>query len=397
MASPENVGMSTERLQRVSKWAQTYVDEGKLSGVQAMIARKDKVCYSQVFGRRDRENGLPMEHDTLLRIYSMTKPITSVAVMMLYEEGCFQLDDPVSAFIPELDGLKVCTGENAHGPTVVGQSNPITVRQLLTHTAGLSYGFDPASSVDRMYQSANVLDSASTLKEMVGKLSELPLAHEPGSVWRYSVATDVLGYLVEVVSGEGIDRFLARRVFEPLGMGDSGFHVREDQIDRFAQLYGPGKDGSIEPMVSPVLGRLTRPCTLFSGGGGLVSTAGDYMRFCRMLQRGGELDGARLLSPRTIDMMTIDHLHESLIPMRMGTFTMDGYGFGLGFRVLTDLRAAGVLGSVGEYAWGGAASTMFWIDPQEELIGILMTQFMPNDFYPIRNEFRVLVNQAIVD
>ncbi len=397
MVSPENVGMSTARLERVSRWAQRYVDEGKLSGILAMIARKDKVCYSQTFGHRDRENGLAMEHDTLLRIYSMTKPITSVAVMMLYEEGCFQLDDPVSRFIPELDGLKVCTGEDARGPTTVGQSTPISVRHLLTHTAGLSYGFHPGSAVDRLYQNANVLDPASTLEEMVHKLSQLPLAHEPGSVWRYSVATDVLGYLVEVVSGEAFDNFLAHRVFEPLGMVDTGFYVREDQLDRFAQLYGPGENGSMAPMESPLLGRFTRECALLSGGGGLVSTAGDYMRFCRMLLRGGELDGERLLSPRTVEMMSMNHLHESLLPMKMGDHTMDGYGFGLGFSVLTNLRDAGVLGSVGDYAWGGAASTKFWIDPQQELIGVLMTQFMPNDYYPIRNEFQVLVNQAIVE
>ena len=396
MTNPESVGMSTARLERVSKWAQEYVDAGKLAGILAMVARTDQVCYSETFGNRDREKGLPMEHDTVLRIYSMTKPITSVAVMMLYEEACFQLDDPVRKFIPELDGLKVCTGEDARGPTMVGQSNPITIRQLLSHTAGLSYGFYPGSTVDRLYQSANVLDPDSTLEEMMHKLSRLPLAHEPGSEWKYSVATDVLGRLVEVVSGEAFDQFLAHRVFDPLGMTDTGFYVREDQIDRFAQLYGPGGNGTIEPMESPVLGRFTRECRLFSGGGGLVSTAGDYMRFCRMLLRGGELDGARLLSPRTVETMTMNHLRDGLLPMKMGDYTMDGYGFGLGFSVLTDLRDAGVLGSVGEYAWGGAASTKFWIDPQQELIGILMTQFMPNDYYPIRNEFQVLVNQAIV-
>ena len=396
MATPESVGMSASRLERVSRWAQGYVDAGKLSGISAMIARKDQVCYSETFGLRDREKGLPMEHDTVLRIYSMTKPITSVAVMMLYEEGCFQLDDPVRNFIPELDGLQVCTGENAREPTAVGQSNPITVRHLLSHTAGLSYGFYPGSAVDRLYQSANVLDPDSTLKDMVLKLSQLPLAHEPGSAWRYSVATDVLGYLVEVISGESFDKFLAQRVFEPLGMTDTGFYVREDQIDRFAQLYGPGSNGGIEPMEAPVLGRFTRECALFSGGGGLVSTTGDYMRFCRMLLRGGELDGERLLSPRTIELMTMNHLKDSLLPMKMGDYAMEGYGFGLGFSVLTDLRDAGVLGSVGDYAWGGAASTKFWIDPKQELIGILMTQFMPNDYYPIRNEFQVLANQAIV-
>ena len=397
MTSPESVGMSNDRLGRISAWAQGYVDAGKLAGIQAMVARKDEVCYSQTFGHRDREKGLPMEHDTVLRIYSMTKPITSVAVMMLYEEACFQLDDPVREFIPELDGLKVCTGEDARGPTAVGQSNPITIRHLLSHTAGLSYGFYPGSTVDRLYQSANILDPESTLEEMVLKLSQLPLAHEPGSEWRYSVATDVLGRLVEVISGEAFDRFLAHRIFEPLGMADTGFYVREDQIDRFAQLYGPNGNGAIEPMESPVLGRFTQECALLSGGGGLVSTAGDYMKFCRMLLRGGELGGARLLSPRTIELMTMNHLKDSLLPMKMGDHTMEGYGFGLGFSVLTDVRDAGVPGSVGEYAWGGAASTKFWIDPRQELIGVLMTQFMPNDYYPIRNEFQVLVNQAIVE
>ncbi len=397
MTSPEKVGMSAERLERISRWAQGYVDAGKLSGIQAMVARNDEVCYSREFGHRDREKGLSMERDTLVRIYSMTKPITSVAVMMLYEEGSFQLDDPVSRFIPELDGLQVCTGEDARGPTTVGQSTPITIRHLLCHTAGLSYGFYPDSPVDRMYQEARALDQGDTLEDMVRKLAALPLAHQPGSAWRYSVATDVLGRLVEVVSGEPFDSFLARRVFEPLGMTDTGFYVREDQVDRFAQLYGPGNDGSIEPMVSPVIGRFHQPPALLSGGGGLVSTTDDYMNFCRMMLRGGELDGERLLSPKTVDMMTIDHLDESLLPMRMGSATIDGHGFGLGFSVLTDLRDAGVLGSVGEYSWGGAANTTFWIDPQEDLIAIMMTQFMPTGYYPIRDEFRVLVNQAIVE
>ena len=389
--------MSTERLERLSGWAQRYVDDGKLAGVQVMVARKDEVCYAREFGSRDLEKGLPIERDTLFRIYSMTKPITSAAVMMLYEEGCFQLDDPVSRFIPELDGLKVCTGENAHGPTVEGQSAPITVRQLLTHTAGLSYGFDPTSPVDRMYQQANVLNIADTLKDMVRKLSGLPLAHQPGSAWRYSVATDVLGYLVEVVSGESFDSFLARRVFEPLDMADTSFYVREEQVDRFAQLYGPGENGAIAPIESPALGRFTHPPALFSGGGGLVSTIDDYMRFCRMMLRRGELDGSRLLGPKTVDMMTMNHVPNSLLPLMMGSAPIPGSGFGLGFSVVMDLMESGVLGSVGEYSWGGAASTAFWMDPQEELIAVFMTQFMPSGYYPIHDELRVLVNQAIVN
>ena len=394
---PEDVGMSSERLERVSRWAQGYVNGGKLAGVSAMIARNDQVCYFEPFGMRDREKELPMEQDTVIRIYSMTKSITSTAVMMLYEEGAFQLDDPVSEFIPELGGLKVCVGENAHGPILVGQSSPITVRHLLTHTAGLTYGFGTDSPVEKMYQEANLFDPNSNLKEAMGKLGELPLVHEPGTVWRYSVATDVLGYLVEVLSGLSFDRFLGERVFEPLGMSETGFYVREDQMDRFAQVYGPGENGGIKPTKLPALSMFTEPATMFSGGRGLVSTAGDYMRFSRMLLRGGELDGVQLLSPQTVELMTMNHLPDHLLPMRMRSNVLAGYGFGLGFRVLTDLAGAEILGSVGEYAWGGAASTFFWNDPQEDLIGVLMAQFLPNDYYPIRNEFRVLANQAIVE
>ena len=396
-AKPEEVGMSSERLERVSRWAQGYVNGGKLAGVSAMIARNDQVCYFESFGMRDREKGLPMEQDTVIRIYSMTKPITSTAVMMLYEEGAFQLDDPVSEFIPELGGLKVCVGENAHGPILMGQSSPITVRHLLTHTAGLTYGFGTDSPVEKMYQEANLFDPNSNLKEAMGKLGELPLVHEPGTVWRYSVATDVLGYLVEVLSGLSFDRFLGERVFEPLGMSETGFYVREDQMDRFAQVYGPGENGGIKPMDPPILNRFTEPCTLFSGGGGLVSTAGDYMRFSRMLLRGGELDGVQLLSPRTVELMTMNHLPDDLLPFKLGDHAYSGHGFGLGFSILMDVPQAGVLSSVGEYSWGGAASTHFWNDPREELIGVLTTQFMPSGFYPLGDQLRVLANQAIVE
>jgi CubicO group peptidase (beta-lactamase class C family) len=400
IVEPEEVGFSSDRLRRVNSVMQGYVDSGRLAGIVTLLARGGKVFHFANFGLAEVQSGRPMDLDAIFRIYSMTKPITSAAVMMLYEEGNFHLDDPVAQFIPELDGLKVCTGMGQTGPTLVDQQTPITIRHLLTHTAGLSYGFSQDTPVDEMYRQAAVTSPEGTLKDMIGKLGQLPLAYHPGAQWRYSVATDVLGYLVEVISGRPFDRFLRERIFEPLGIEDTSFHVPEHKLDRLASVYGPGGEGGIQELDTPGLNSFKRPHAMFSGGGGLVGTASDYFRFCQMMLDGGALNGTRLLAPKTVELMTMNHLPDALLPFSVSAALADGAkgcGFGLGFRVVTDLARHGILGSKGMYSWGGAASTVFWIDPGEELIAILMTQFMPSGQHPIRREFQVATYQALVE
>ena len=399
-ADPEDVGFSSERLGRLGDLMHGYVDGGRLAGIVTMLARRGKVFHFQPFGLMDVRASRPIEPDTIFRIYSMTKPITSVAVMMLYEAGHFHLDDPVSEFLPELGDLKVFAGTGQTGPRFVGQERPITIRHLLTHTSGLSYGFHQDSPVDDMYRNANLRDPESNLQAFVEKLAQIPLAYQPGTDWRYSVATDVLGRVVEVISGYPFDLYLEEMVFAPLGMDDTAFYVPEEKLGRLASVYGPSGDCGIQELDTPEVNLFKREHTMFSGGGGLVSTASDYMRYCQMMLNGGSLDGARLLAPKTVELMSVNHLPNDLMPYSVRESSAEwtrGCGFGLGFKVVMDLARHGVLGSEGIYSWGGAASTVFWIDPKEELIAILMTQFMPAGHYPIRREFQIATYQALVD
>lgn len=396
---PEDVGFSSGRLERVNELMQGYVDSGKLAGIVTLLARHGEVFHYERFGQADIQSSKPMELDAIFRIHSMSKPITSVAVMMLYEQGFFGLDDPIAKFIPELDELEVCVGMGQTGPTITAQDSPITIRQLLTHTSGLSYGFYKDSPVEQMYRDAALHDPDATLKEMIGKLGQLPLAYQPGTDWRYSVATDVLGYLVEVITGQSFESFLKANIFEPLSMEDTGFHVPEERLDRLSSVYGPGNGNGIQLLENAGLNQYKRPHAKASGGGGLVSTAKDYFRFCQMMLEGGSLDGNRVLGPKTVEMMTANHLPANLMPYSVSAAGADspkGCGFGLGFRVIMNLAEHGVLGSEGEYSWGGAASTAFWVDPKEELIAVLLTQFMPAGQYPIRREFQVATYQAMV-
>ncbi len=397
--SPEDVGFSSDRLARVSEMSRRYVDERKLAGMVTMLARRGKTFHFEAAGAMDIEAGKPMELDTIFRMRSMTKPITSAAVMMLHEEGHFHLDDPVSTFIPELGDLQVCTGMGGTGPTLSQLERPITIRHLLTHTAGLSNGQFQDTPVDEMYRKSEPRRFDGTLKEMVTRLGELPLVSQPGTRWRYSLATDVLGYLVEVISGQSFERFLKERVFQPLGMADTGFHVPEEKLDRLAVVYGPSRENGIAPIETIEVDRYRQPQTLFSGGGGLVSTATDYMRFCQMLLSGGVSNGVRILGPKTVDLMTRNHLPPDLMPYGdaegLDTFTQ-GCGFGLGFKVVLDVARYGVPVSAGAYSWLGAASTYFWIDPAEELVAILMTQFMPFLYYPSPGQFETATYQALV-
>lgn len=400
-ASPEEVGFSPERLRRVNAWMEGYVSGGKLAGAITMLSRAGETFHFQPYGVLNIDDGAPIQRDTIFRIYSMTKPITSVAVMMLYEEGHFSLDDPVGKFIPPLARMKVYDGLGETGMRLVEQERPITIRHLLTHTSGLSYGFHHDSPVEDMYRAADITDPDSDLAEMADKLGKLPLVSQPGDKWRYSNATDVLGYLVEVVSGMPFDEFLRDRIIAPLGMKDTAFYLTEDKLDRLASVYAPAQNGGgIALLDNSLINRVQRPHTLFSGGGGLVSTASDYMRFCRMLLNGGALDDARLLAPKTVEMMRSDHLADDLKPFAVRKSTSGdtkGCGFGLGFRVVTDIARHGIIGSNGIYSWGGAASTVFWIDPAEDLIAILLTQFMPSSYYPLRREFQVAAYQAMVE
>ena len=394
--TPE-AGFSVDRLSRISTVMQGYVDQDKLAGVIAMVARRGKVAYLERFGMMDLEAAKSMQFDTIFRIYSMTKPITSAALMMLYEEGRFQLNDPVSKFIPEFADVKVFAGATEEGFELTELEREIAIWHLLTHTAGLTYDFFEDSPVDAMYLEADLHQPDRTLEEMIHQLVKLPLVHQPGTAWRYSMATDVLGYLIEVISGISLDVFLEKKILKPLGMEDTGFYVPEAKLGRLAATYGPTENGGTELLDAPATSQYAKPPRFLSGGAGLVSTVSDYARFAQMLLDGGELDGTRLLGRKTVGLMTINHLPDELIPIQVQPHILYGCGFGLGFRVLVNVAQAGRLGSEGEFGWGGAASTSFFVDPKEELIGLLLTQLEPSRYYPVRNEFKVLVYQALVD
>jgi len=403
LTSPESVGLSSSRLTHIADHFNRYVDEGRLPGYSVLIARRGEPAYFTHYGSRNVEAGESLELDTVFRIYSMTKPITSVGLMMLYERGLFQLDDPIARYIPSLGDMTVYESGNGDDYSTVPAESEITIRHLLTHTAGLSYGFLDAHPVDTIYRANGIktLDADYNIETFVDKLGELPLCFSPGTRWNYSVATDVLGRLIEVLSGQTLDAYFRDHILDPLGMTETAFRVSDDLLPRFAACYtrkGEGYSLTDSPETSPY--RDNRP--FLSGGGGLVSTTTDYFRFCQMMLNRGELAGERLLSPRTIDFMTANHLPSGgdLTSMGQAVFgetRFDGVGFGLGYSVMLDPIRAQVLGSPGEYAWGGMASTGFWVDPREDLIGIFMTQLIPSSAYAIRRELRVLTYQSIVD
>jgi len=397
VVTPEEVGLSSDRLERLSTVMQQHVDEHRLAGVVALLARRGKIAYFETFGMQDVEADKRIEKDTIFRIYSMTKPITTVGAMILYEEGRFYVNDPVSKYLPELGGLDVgiegtdpATGEPTF--TLVPADREITIRDLMRHTSGMTYGLFGSTKVDKMYTKAGILTRDKTIEETVSKLGTMPLLYQPGTVWHYSAATDVLGRLVEVVSGVPLDEYFQTRILQPLDMKDTAFYVPKNKKDRLAAVYSPTDDGTIQPAAEGVSRDYLAPPTYFSGGGGLVSTARDYLRFCQMMLNGGELDGVRILSPKTVELMTTDHLGS--INMR---WQNAGYGFGLGFAVSKGPGHSGEIGSEGEYYWGGAAHTRFWIDPKEEFIGIFMTQLKPYGSHRYREQFRILSYQAIID
>jgi CubicO group peptidase (beta-lactamase class C family) len=401
---PDEVGLDARRLARIDDHFRRYVDDGRLPGWLICVSRHGKVAHLTCCGHRDREAGLPVERDTLFRIYSMTKPITSVAAMMLHEEGAFELKDQVKWYLPAFGGTRVFRGGSSMKPVTEPVSEPMRIWHLLTHTAGLTYGFNYVHPVDAMYRSAGFELGAPKgvdLEEACERWAQLPLVFQPGSRWNYSVATDVLGRLVEVLSGMSLEQFFTERILTPLDMADTGFFVEEARRDRLAELYVPGPDRSCAP--AGALGKVPRSTpTFLSGGGGLVSTAGDYRRFCQMLLGRGELEGDRLLGPRTHAYMVRNHLPGGVDLEAYGqsTFaetTFDGVGFGLGFSVVQDGAATKVVGNEGEYGWGGAASTAFWVDPLDDLVVLFFTQLLPSSTYAIRPQLRQLVSQAVID
>jgi CubicO group peptidase (beta-lactamase class C family) len=402
---PEEVGLSGERLTRIDQHLnQRYIRPKKISGTLTLVARHGKVAYLSPQGLMDIERHKVMTEDTIFRIYSMTKPITSVALMMLYEEGYFQLNDQVYKYIPEWRNLRVYDSGNHPLFLTTEPERPMTIRDLMTHTSGLTYGFMERTNVDAAYRKLDigVLGGGSTLRKMIEKLTTLPLEFSPGTKWNYSVSTDVLGYLVEVMSGMPFNEFLKTRIFDPLKMGDTDFQVPPEKIGRFAANYSRQPDKTMKLEDDPGHSTYSKPPTFFSGGGGLVSTAADYYRFCQMLLNGGELDGVRILGRKTIELMTMNHLPggKNLSELSVSTFTQiatEGNGFGLGFSVHLGSNQSQVIGSVGEYAWGGAASTAFWIDPVEDLIVIFLTQFMPNATFNFRNQLKAIIYPAILD
>ena len=401
-ARPEDVGLSTPHLGRITRWMRHWVDSGRLPGLLVAVVRDDRLAWFETHGYRDVENGRAVEPDTIYRIYSMTKPITTVAALMLYEEGRFQLDDPVADFIPAFADTRVFASGDAETFTTVPLERPITVHDLMIHTSGLTYGFQHEHAVDALYRKRRIEFNANVgpLADLAESAAAQPLVFQPGTRWNYSVSTDVLGRLVEIWSGVPLDAFFADRIFGPLGMRDTGFQVPEGQGHRLASNYVRRTDGDGLALADPGGdSRFLEPAATLSGGGGLVSTAADYLRFMRMLRGRGVLEGARLLGRKSVDLMTMNHLPGDLVDMgrpRFAEMPFAGVGFGLGVSVLLDPAKARILGSPGEYAWGGMASTTFWIDPAEDLMVLLLTQLMPSSAYPIRRELRVLTYQALL-
>ena len=396
---PEVVGLSTGRLGRIGEVMQRYVDEDRLGGVVALVARNGKVAYLQAFGALDPRTGAPMPTDAVFRIASQTKAVTSVAVMVLFEEGKLLLDDPVSKYIPEFETTTVAVPDppgkrrrKSPGYMIVPARRRITIRDLLTHTAGISYGDGPAKD---LYKQAGIqgwflADRAEPVGEVVKRLAKLPFDAQPGEKFLYGYNTDILGYLVEVVSGLSLADFVRRHISEPLAMADTSFFLPEAEAARLSAVYGIGPDGQAGLVDDPKDAAYVRgPRMCYSGGAGLLSTAEDYARFLLMLQSGGEWGGTHILSPKSVQLMTVDHC---------GTlYTSPGNGFGLGFWITKELGRNGEPGSVGAFGWGGAYHTTYWVDPAEKLVAVFMTQLLPATGSDAQAKFKALVYQSIIE
>ena len=400
VVKPEREGFSAQRLQRITDVTQAYVDEGKLAGVVTMVARRGRIVHFEAVGNKGADDPRPLHKDDLFRIYSMTKPITAAAAMQIYEQGGFHLNDPVSKFVPELKGLQVLNGDGELEPV----RSEMTMQQLLTHTTGLSYGFAAQTDpVDKAYAEAKLWESAD-LDDFAARLAELPLKFHPGGQWHYSVAVDVTGLVVQRISGQSFDAYLQENIFDPLGMEDTFFAVPPEKRDRFLpNHYIDAKTGELTTVATDGNAAMQNyfDVTLFSGGGGLVSTTMDYMRFAEAMRNGGALGDRRILGPKTVNYMAANHLPASMSSGGSGEqpnlgSPLRGFGFGLGFGLVTDPAAGGVMGSAGEFNWGGAAGTVFWIDPVEEITVVGMIQLMGSP-YPFRSDLKVATYQALTE
>lgn len=399
---PEKLGFSSDRLSRINPWLEAYVTESKLPFAEVVVARKGRVAYSKMYGLRSIENGNAVLQNGIYRIYSMTKLITTVAALSLFEEGAFMLDDPIHLYLPEFENSKVYMSGTYESMKCVKAVTPITIRQLMNHTSGLTYGtFDP-SPVGRAMRAAKIDfgNLEESLEVMVQRLGEIALCFQPGTQWRYGVSTDVLGRIIEVVTGKSLEQVFRERIFEPLGMGNTFFSVPRKLIENFCSLYTKTTNECLKKLEHAEESRFLSPVIMHSGGGGLISSTADYFKFIEMIRCGGEYEGERILGRKTVDLMTMNHLPGDMASMGQATFSempTTGIGFGLGGAVLLDPVKAQILGSKGEFSWGGMASTAFWIDRNEEISVIFMTQLIPSSSYNIRRELRVLVYQALVN
>lgn len=396
------LGFDAGRLGRLGPWMASWVEKGRLPGCSVAVSRRGEIAWQGGTGQRDVAAGAPWTEDTIVRAYSMSKPITSVALMMLFEEGLFHLDDPVAAYLPELKDLKVLKAGAASIDQVEDCRTPLTIHHLLTHMSGFTYGFQGGVLGDA-YEARKLAfgPKAESLASEVRRLAELPLAFQPGTRWNYGVSTDVAGRLVEVIAGQPLDLFLRERILDPLGMSDTEFSVPDDKLDRFAELYTPNEDLSLK-LADTAERSVYRAANVrtFSGGGGLMTTLGDYGRFADMVRRRGECDAGRLLGPRTMRFMAANHLRGDLAANGQPVFSevsYEGIGFGLGFAVMLEPALSKNLGSPGDHGWGGMASTVFWVDPAEDMTVVFLTQLMPSSFYPLRKELRALIYQALAD
>jgi CubicO group peptidase (beta-lactamase class C family) len=416
LTSPESAGMSKTAFERIENHLrERYIEAGRFPGTQLTVYRRGKLVHNSVQGLADIERKVAVKDDTIFRIYSMTKPITSIAFMMLVEEGRVALEEPVHRYIPEWKNLGVFQAGVWPAFLTRAPSKPMQIVDLMRHTSGLTYGFQQRSNVDAAYRELKIgdIEKAGTLPSMITDLAKIPLEFSPGEAWNYSVSTDVIGYLIGLISGKPFEQFLQERIFDPLGMKDTGFFVPSDKAHRLAACYSASPQGAMTFHATDRKGGLTlqddpatssflSPPTFISGGGGLCSTTADYLTFCRALLDGGELNGVRLIGPKTLVLMTSNHLPggRTLPELSRSLFseaTYHGIGFGLGVSVTLDPARTLIPGSAGEYAWGGAATTSFWIDPAEELIAIFMTQVLPSTATPIRRELRTMIYSAITD
>ena len=408
-AQSQWTGLDAGRLERIGEHLdRNYISNGKLVGCQVTVARHGHIAYAKSFGLMDRERAKPMADDAIFRIYSMTKPIVSVALMSLYEQGYFQLNDPVHRYVPSWKNHQVWTAGEGDTMQTEPAHRPVSFRDVLSHTAGFTYGgglpgVGVQHPIDRIYQGLKIrsFDGRDTMMEFLDKLGQVPLRFQPGTAWMYSLATDVCGALVEVISGKPLAQYLEETIFKPLGMKDTAFQVAPEKVGRFAANYQRMPDKSLKLIDDPQASNFLKEPGFKSGGGGLTGTSADYLRFCEMLRRGGELDGARVLGPRTIELMHMNHLPggKDLTQLALGTFSEtanEGVGFGLGFASTLGQVATGTLGA-GDYYWGGAASTIFWVDPKEDLSVVFMTQLMPSGTFNFRGQLKSIIYSAIID